>query len=58
VSVTAKACTPGGLLGYTIGIFSVSGDVRRRSVVEGWRLFDSGAWTSAWIFGAEAGVVF
>jgi hypothetical protein len=41
-----------------MGIFSVSGDVRLLSVVEGWKLFDSAAWTSGWIFGAEAGVVF
>jgi hypothetical protein len=58
VNVNAKACTLGGLLRYTIGIFSVSGDVRRRSVVEGWHLFDSAAWSSVWVFGAEAGVVF
>jgi hypothetical protein len=57
-SSNAKACTLGGLLRYTMGIFSVSGDVRRLSVVEGWKLFDSAAWTSAWIFGVEAGVVF
>jgi Autotransporter beta-domain len=58
VRSNAKGCTLGWLLRYTIGIFSVSGDVRRRSVVEGWNLFDSAAWTSAWVFGAETGVVF
>jgi hypothetical protein len=57
-SSNVKACTLGGLLRYARGIFSVSGDVRLLSAVEGWKLFDSAAWTSAWIFGAEAGVVF
>jgi hypothetical protein len=58
VNATAKAFTLGGLLGYTIGIFSVSGDVRRWSVIDGWDLLDSAAWYSTWFFGAEAGVVF
>jgi hypothetical protein len=57
-SSNTKACTLGGLLRYTMGIFSVSADVRLLSVVEGWKLFDSATWTSGWIFGAEAGVVF
>ena len=50
--------TPGGLLMYTIGIVTVSGDVRLRSVVGSWDLADSAAWSSAWVFGAEVGVAF
>jgi hypothetical protein len=58
VNEYAKACSLGGLLGYTRGIFTVSGDLRRWNVVDGWDLLDSAAWYSAWFFGAEAGVVF
>jgi hypothetical protein len=44
----------GGLLMYTTGMVTVSGDVRLLSVVGS----NSSAWDSAWVFGAEVGVVF
>jgi hypothetical protein len=53
-SSNRPVCTLGGLLTYTMGIFSVSGDVRLRSVVESWKLADG----AAWVVGAEAGVAF
>jgi hypothetical protein len=51
-------CTLGGLLMYRIGMFSMSGDVRVRSVVANSEFGESAAWISAWVFGAEAGIVF
>ena len=57
-SWSRPVCTLGGLLMYTMGIVTVSGDVRLRSVVGSWDLADSAAWSSAWVFGGEVGVAF
>ena len=57
-SSNRPVCTLGGLLMYTVGIVTVSGDARLRSVVGSWDVADSAAWSSAWVFGAEVGVAF